>query len=184
MVLKTERDSKLSNVLSFRYCWSIWATWNESTCRLWSEIPFFFSGMLCSLCKKHKQKCRSGSKVWVEDPCITLVSYSIERHRQSDIHREAQAQETAKVMASQDGGIVHAFGQQVTQNRIGFLHAVRAIYWLLKQEIAHTTTYPALLELLQACNCPHINELYKVLCFLDLRTQLSAIFVHMIDNEY
>ena len=83
---------------------------------------------------------------------------------------------------SKDGkGIVAALGQQKNMQRSALTHAVRSIYWLIKREIPHITTYTPLLELLELCECPHLIHLNKVL-FLNRFIDLHRLFFVTIDT--
>ena len=117
--------------------------------------------MLCNLCKKHKRQCRSGSKKWIEEPCTTITKASLRKHMASEIHQQAVSLETEMTLSEDGKGIVAALGQQ--KIRSALTHAARSIYWLIKREIPHITTYTPLLELLELCECPHLIHLNKVL---------------------
>ena len=120
--------------------------------------------MVCSLCKKHNTKCRSRSEKWTNKPRIRLEKHALKKHANSAMHQEAEGQETASMLTN--GGIMHALNQQGTIQHTAVLHAVKAIYWLVKEELPHMSTYPLLRELLESCDAPCINHLDKVQCYI------------------
>ena len=65
-------------------------------------------GIVCSLCQCHRTKQRNGIGTWTDKPCTLLRKDCLQRHKTSNMHR--QAEELALQIASQhDGGIVQAF---------------------------------------------------------------------------
>eukprot|EP00731_Ephydatia_muelleri_P010172 Em0005g758a len=57
------------------------------------------------------------------------------------------------------GGIKEALDKQVTLQRQALIAAMKCLYWLCKQEIAHTTNYEPLLSLVKNLGCTHLSAL-------------------------
>ena len=97
--------------------------------------------MYCKLCKKHGRVPRNGKGGWCTKPCFTLRKDKIVRHAESRMHRDA-----AMVEAEHSaGGIRQAFQDAVTLEMKAVVGCCKCIYFLCKQEIAHTTTNPTYL---------------------------------------
>ena len=63
-------------------------------------------------------------------------------------------------MASQrDGGLRQAFSARVTVQRKALIGALNLMYWLAKQEIAHTTKFNSLKDLAIQLGCDYLREL-------------------------
>ena len=60
------------------------------------------TGLICSLCKRHKRMQRSGSRIWIENPCKLLRKDMIQRHRSSQMQRRLR---NWKVLAFQQKGM-------------------------------------------------------------------------------
>ena len=112
-------------------------------------------GMHCKLCKKHGKVARNGKGRWCTEPCFTLRKDKIVRHAESRMHRDA-----AMVEAEHSaGGIRQAFQDAVTLEMKAAVGCCKCIYFLCKQEIAHTTTYPHLLTLAENLGCEYLRAL-------------------------
>ncbi|KAL5494009.1 hypothetical protein EMCRGX_G015277 [Ephydatia muelleri] len=83
----------------------------------------------------------------------------LSRHEGSVMHREALEQERACKMVRARGGIKEALDKQVTLQRQALIAAMKCLYWLCKQEIAHTTNYEPLLSLVKNLGCTHLSAL-------------------------
>ena len=57
------------------------------------------------------------------------------------------------------GGIRNALQEQVSMQRMGVMSALKCLYWLVKEEIAHHTKFGSLLELAKSIGCPYLSEL-------------------------
>ena len=99
---------------------------------------------------------RSGSTIWMENPCKLLRKDMIQQHRSSQIHKEA---EELRLSAERDGGIRQVFSTQVALNRKALIGALRIMYCLAKEEIPHTTKFNSLKELAIYLGCVYLNEL-------------------------
>ena len=95
-------------------------------------------------------------------PCKILCKSSADKHKKSEMHRGSVELETAARLSSEGCGIAGAFGKQEAIDWTALSHAVRAISWLMKRELPHVTTYPALVELLKLCDAPYTSQLHKV----------------------
>ena len=57
------------------------------------------------------------------------------------------------------GGIREAIQGQVVLQRNAVIGAMKCLYWLCKQEIAHTTNYEPLLSLAMSLGCTYLSAL-------------------------
>ena len=96
------------------------------------------TGMLCSLCKRHKTKNKQNqSSVWGSTPCTCLRKDSVRRHAKSAQHLGAVELETHRVAAERDGGIAQAFQTQINLQKQPIKGAMQCLYWLVHSEIPH-----------------------------------------------
>ena len=103
-------------------------------------------GMYCKLCRKFDTKnCQNQAKVWNTEPCTTLRKYVLARHEVSAMHKEGGKARAQIVKAR--GSIREAVQGQVALQKSAVIGAMKFLYWLCKQEIAHTTTYQSLSSL-------------------------------------
>ena len=116
-------------------------------------------GLLCSLCTRHGTKQRNNSGTWTSKPCTYLRKDMLKRHKESKMHKSAEAAETQRVAARRDGGIVQAFSAQVMMNRKALIGALKSLYWLVKEEIAHTTKFSSLMDLAIHLGSDYLREL-------------------------
>ena len=112
-------------------------------------------GLLCSLCKKHHTKQRNSVGTWTDKPCSLLRKDVLKRHKLSNMHKEAEELETVRLASQQDGGIRQAFSARV----IALVGALKMMYWIAKQEIAHTTKFNSLRDLAIELGCDFLREL-------------------------
>ena len=66
------------------------------------------TGIMCSLCQRHSIKQRNGVGTWTEKPCTLLRKDTLQRHKASSMHKEAEKLESYRVASQRDGGIVSA----------------------------------------------------------------------------
>ena len=64
----------------------------------------------------------------------------LQRHKTSAMHKEDEQLETARLSSQRDGGIRQAFSARIMLQRNALVGALKLIYWLAKEEIAHTCT--------------------------------------------
>ena len=75
------------------------------------------------------------------------------------MHQEAEACEAQWLTLQRYGGIVQAFTAHVLINRKALIGALKMKYWLAKEEIAHTTKFPSLMELSIQLGSDYLQEL-------------------------
>ena len=113
--------------------------------------------MLCSLCRKHNEL--SKRMVWISIPCKLLRKDKLREHERSQCHQDALRAESITVVARRSGGIAASMEQQVSLQRQAVRGALKCIYWLVKEEIAHHTKFGTLLELVKSLGCAYFSEL-------------------------
>ena len=62
--------------------------------------------------------------------------------------------------STRDGGIARALEKQITLQRNAVVGAMKIMYWLAKEEVAHTTKYESLLDLAIDLGCNYLKELH------------------------
>ena len=67
--------------------------------------------------------------------------------------------ESHAAAAKLSGGIRSGLQEQISMKRMAVISALKCLYWLVKQEIAHHTKFSSLLELGKSIGCPYICEL-------------------------
>lgn len=63
------------------------------------------------------------------------------------MHKDAEQHEAQRLASQRDGGIIQAFSVRVSLNRKALIGALKMMYWLAKEEIAHTTKFFSLMDL-------------------------------------
>ena len=117
-------------------------------------------GMLCSICKRHKTENKyNKSTVWNVTPCTCIRKDSVRRHSQSLQHKDGVEKELYREQSSCDGGIQQAFQTQLTLNMAAVKAAMQCLYWLVKEEIPHTTNYPSMLKAVEFVGCTQLKHL-------------------------
>ena len=116
--------------------------------------------MLCRTCKKHKTESKyNKSTVWSEIPCACIRKDSVRRHSQTLQHKDGVEKELAREQSSRDGGLLQAIQTQIALNRAAVKTAMQCLYWLVKEEIPHTTNYPSLPKAVYYMRCSHLKHL-------------------------
>ncbi|XP_038075866.1 uncharacterized protein LOC119743514 isoform X1 [Patiria miniata] len=115
--------------------------------------------MLSKLCRKHNVRSKSGSGVWTTVPCCSIFKQSLDKRKSSLMHQTAEEMELSLKLAEKTGGVQEALSQQVNLQRTAFVTALRLLYWLAKEEVAHTTKFPSLVKLVQQCGVSHLEHL-------------------------
>ena len=64
---------------------------------------------------------------------------SVRRHSQTMQHKDGVEKELAREQSSRDGGLPQAFQTQVSLNKAAVKTAMQCLYWLVQEEIPHTT---------------------------------------------
>ena len=75
------------------------------------------------------------------------------------MHAAAVHMEQERLAAESSGGIREAMRGVVQAERMAVIAAMKSLYWLAKNEVAHTTKYQPLLQLLLNLNCPFVESL-------------------------
>ena len=75
------------------------------------------------------------------------------------MHKEAVEKEALHRQSVRNGGIVRAFEKQVTAQRNAVVGGMKLIYWLAKEEVAHTTKYESL-DLAISLGCNYLKKLH------------------------
>ena len=83
----------------------------------------------------------------MDTQAMHLPPHILERHEKSAMHREAVERETYRLSSQRDGGIKQAFSKTVMVQRKALVGALKMLYWLAKEEIAHTTKFTSLMQL-------------------------------------
>ena len=105
-------------------------------------------GMFCVLCKKHQ----SSSNAWTSIPCVKLVTDAILDHSNSKKHKECVEREMLQRVSTFQKQIDRKveFGEEIIAK------GVRALYWILKQEIP-TVKVVSLLDLIEKLGISDLN---------------------------
>lgn len=111
---------------------------------------------------EHRPPKQGGINVWTDVPCTTIIRTSLNRHAKSSQHQEAMALATTAKASETTGGIAQALKTKVNLERMAFLAALRAMYWLTKNEVAHTTKFAGLLAMMQGLGVSYLSHLNKV----------------------
>ena len=117
-------------------------------------------GMFCRLCKRfntHNE--RNYFAVFNMTTCVSLRKDVLARHADSSMHKSAMMQEHDRLASQQGGGIEQAFSKAISIEKTAALGAMKCLYWLAKNEIAHTTSYVPLLELVRSLGCSYFDSL-------------------------
>ncbi|KAJ8356640.1 hypothetical protein SKAU_G00194340 [Synaphobranchus kaupii] len=103
--------------------------------------------MLCRVCKSHQQKQRNGEQCWSKDPVYTLRRDVIRSHHmKSEQHKKALRKEMQRLASERDGGVEQGFQLQVSLQHDAIKKAMETLYWLAKEEVAHTTKFSSFLD--------------------------------------
>lgn len=116
-------------------------------------------GLLCSICKHHGTKQRNHVGTWTDNPCTCLRKDLLQRHKASKMHKDAEILEADRITSQSDGGIVQAFATRVKINRKALVGALKIMYWLAKEEVAHTTKFSSLMDLTIQLGSDYLREL-------------------------
>ena len=141
------------------------------------------TGLLCNLCQRHQARQRNGSGTWIDVPCTSLRTDVLKRHKRSEMHNESQRRECLRLASERNGGIVQAFSARVIANRKALIGSLQILYWLVKEEIAHTTKFVSLHDLAIHLGCDYLRDLNlggnahysSEQCISELLQSLSAV---------
>ena len=112
--------------------------------------------MYCSLCRKHNQTTKR--MVWIEIPCRLFRKDKLLQHQRSKCHMDSILAESHAAASRVTGGIRSALQEQVSMQRQAVISALKCLYWLAKEEVAHHTKFGSLLELAKSIGCPYLSE--------------------------
>ena len=140
-------------------------------------------GLLCSLCQRHQARPRNGSGIWIDVPCTSLRTDILQRHKRSEMHSKSQRRECLRLASERNGGIRQAFSARVVVNRKALIGSLQILYWLVREEIAHTTTFVSLRDLAIHLDCDYLRDLNlggnahysSEQCISELLQSLSAV---------
>ena len=116
-------------------------------------------GLLCSICRRHGTKQHNNVGTWTDKPCTYLRKDMLQQHKASKMHQDAEAREAERLALQRNGGIVQAFSARVMINRKALIGALQMMYWLAKEEIAHTPKLSSLMDLSVQLGSDYLREL-------------------------
>ena len=117
--------------------------------------------MYCKLCKRYGKLLRNGTGKWVNTGATTLRHNKICKHKTSVMDRDAELCKREEVRSSMSGGIRGALEVVVTQERKSIIGALKCLYYLAKNELAHTTNFSSLIDLCINMVCNYMKELRR-----------------------
>ena len=97
--------------------------------------------------------------VWITIPCHQFRKDKLLEHQRSKCHVDAAQMEALAIAARRSGGIRSAMDEQVSLQRQAVKGAMKCLYWLAKEETAHYTKFPSLLQLGKFLGCSYLHEL-------------------------
>ncbi|XP_030281580.1 zinc finger protein 862-like [Sparus aurata] len=83
---------------------------------------------------------------WAKDPVACLRTDTITRHAPSFQHKQAVWKENVRLFSERNGGIAQAFQCEVSLQREALTKAMKTLYFLAKEEMAHTTKFSSLVD--------------------------------------
>ena len=128
----------------------------------WMEVTDQGAGMVCSWCRKHSRRPKKsvvGRAVWTDISCRSITRQALVKHGQSESHASAVKIEAALQSSRADGGIEMALQRVVSAERKALIGAMKCMYFLNKQEIAHTTNFLPLCELGKSLGAVYLQDL-------------------------
>lgn len=81
-------------------------------------------------------------------PCTLLRRDKVKTHADPKMHKASEQWEAMATMAAADGCIVHAFQASLSLKKKAVEGAIKILYWLSKNEIAHFTKFESLKALI------------------------------------
>ena len=86
----------------------------------WAKKPYTWlypvnnrTGMMCTVCKRHRQRQRNGEYIWSVVPCTSLRKDHVLRHHKSEQHTGASLKDQKRLAAEVNGGIKQAMADMV-----------------------------------------------------------------------
>ena len=132
-------------------------SWKEEFAWVLVDEDIDGQGMYCSLCRKHNQTTKR--MVWIEIPCRLFRKDKLLQHQRSKCHMDSILAESHAAASRVTGGIRSALQEQVSMQCQAIISALKCIYWLVKEEVAHHTKFGSFLELPKSIGCPYLSEL-------------------------
>ncbi|KAF3845654.1 hypothetical protein F7725_002732, partial [Dissostichus mawsoni] len=114
--------------------------------------------MFCRICRQHKQGVVRGSqtRAFIESPCQSYRKDKLHVHMASEHHKIACQRQSGLTTGNT---VLASFEPTVVLEHEAVVGAFKCLYWLIKQEIAHHTNYPALLDLANLLGCTYFDKL-------------------------
>ena len=101
----------------------------------------------------------AGRATWVDVPCLNLTRQALRAHASSASHQSAVELEVNLASSKATGGIRQAFSHVVSAERKAMIRAMRCMYWLCKEEVAHTTKFSSLQDLAISLGATYLKDL-------------------------
>ena len=98
-------------------------------------------GMYCTYCQKQPH---SRSTAWRKTPSVRIRLQNVNEHEETAEHRDSVKAEMA---ATQSQNVAKLLTNPENISEDGMVQAFKCLYFLCKNNIAHTTNFPKLLEL-------------------------------------
>ena len=88
--------------------------------------------------------------------CIRKDSFR--KQSQSLQHKDGVEKEQARERSSHDGRLQQVLQTQVSFNEAAIKTVMQCLYWLVKEEILHTTNYSSLLNAVEFMGCTQLKH--------------------------
>ncbi len=96
------------------------------------DEPGKIIGVLC----KHGTHQQNYAGTWTDKPMSCVLKDLLKRHGELVMLRN---REKALAQSQRDGGIRMAFERGIAAQRVAVKGAMKVVYWICKEEVAHTT---------------------------------------------
>lgn len=117
-------------------------------------------GMLCDVCRKYAVP-SSRYDVFIRTPCTRIRRESLAEHEKTDLHKKSvqKALQATDFVTAGVGQIEKTFSLVSNLQRDAFIGALKTMYFLIKNELSHTTLYEKLLEHAKLMGCKYLENL-------------------------
>ena len=95
---------------------------------------------------------------------------------------KALERETLRLSSERDGGVQQAFSQRVLIQQKVLVGALKMVYWLAKEEVAHTTKFASLMQLCTNLGADYLRELHLGGNACYTSEQIIAEFLHCLST--
>ena len=130
------------------------------TCRYLSvDDPGKIISVLCKLYQKHGKYQHNHAGTRTDKPLRCIRKDILKSHSESVMHRDAQDRELTLVQSQRDGDIRMAFEKGIAAQRVAVQGALKVVYWICIEEVAHKTKYESLIYLAINLGCTYLEEL-------------------------